>query len=304
MTAYQVPPLFEHGDYPQAAGFATKYAAALNHLEECLPYGGLYPVAHNDDDEDDTPTQVHTFTFVHKHRYLHFAGNDDGQLFLANTGQVYDVEFADANAATTLSGEMSDSITDDLAMSVLDLDSVEGLEYGQMYHLRDVWTAIELPTEDVMSVSGGSWTATPSISDGDVLTAANLNIYSGNLEYLRALADRPNEPFKCKYWDNSDGGGSWHYSFRKAQNKDYLYYWFEAVTGEVSSVELKVKTPAGSWSSDYLAAVDTSISGNDIRQGFLDISGLTDGQIYAVSVDVSLSGALMLYMLMNTAHGA
>lgn len=82
------------------------------------------------------------------------------------------------------------------------------------------------------------YTTVPSRSDGDVLTAAHLNILSANQEFLNGLANRANPPFNSF----RKGGGSltqahmiwfgrhqnqyFHYNVESSPGADYIrIYW-------------------------------------------------------------------------------
>ena len=159
MTAYVTPPRWEHGDRPVAVDM-NKYSTALTAIYEMGD--GVYrrPLSpYNPNDRDDTPEDLYNFTLTHKLRYLHFCGNDDGQVLPANvtyktvSSYYYDVWRAE-NAFSTLTGEMEHSLRDNedlpipLVFTVLDLDTLPGLSYGSMYLVRDVWTCFESDSPD------------------------------------------------------------------------------------------------------------------------------------------------------------
>lgn len=194
-------------------------------------------------------------------------------------------------------------------MSVLDLDSVDGLQYGQLFMVYDVWCAAELPTENVTSLAAGTWTSSmAAIADGTFVTDTLLNYYTQNLDYLYRLSERANEGYKIKHFDDSI---AWHYSFRKQASRDYLFMHAECTTDDAGSGTTSVKLyisadPSSSWGSDYLSGVDTALAQGEFITEFIDISALSDDTLYAVSVDVTLNGssAMKLYMLHESAVGA
>ena len=147
------------------------------------------------------------------------------------------------------------------------------------------------------------------ITDGTVLTATHMTTFTDNLTHLYRLGDRGNEGFKIKHFDDSI---AWHFSFRKQQGRDYLFFHAECTTAPdgdngVDDVKLYISAdPSAGWGSDYLSAVDTALGISEFITEFIDISALTDDVLYAVSVDVTLdpTGAMQLYMLHGSAVGA
>lgn len=160
MTAYVTPPRWEHGDRPVAVDM-NKYSTALTAIYEMGD--GVYrrPLSpYNPNDRDDTPEGLYNFTLTHRLRYLHFCGNDDGQIILADTSRksasTIDSEvWRGENALTSLTGEMAHSRLDGdlttpipLKFTVMDLDTVSVLSHGAMYLVRDVWTCFESDSPD------------------------------------------------------------------------------------------------------------------------------------------------------------
>ena len=118
MTAYAVPPEWEHGDYPLAADLNKIRDGQLYFYERMPTYAVNSCVKELGSDA--------SLTFTHRHRWLHYK----------STGDITDA--ADASNTESLSNQST--------VNVYDLDSIAWLTYGSVYYVDGVNFASEEPT--------------------------------------------------------------------------------------------------------------------------------------------------------------
>lgn len=138
------------------------------------------------------------------------------------------------------------------------------------------------------------WIEPPTFVDGQLLSASALNACIHDIEFLKGRISGPQALF-CGHLFESDHAYYW--TFYKAAQLDYLYYWYYVRTG-TAAVSMYISQDPTSWGSDYWAHTSiTSASGN--RTGHTNISALTDNQWYMMSIDVDFSttGRLEMYRL-------
>ena len=107
----------------------------------------------------------------------------------------------------------------------------------------------------------------PTFADGDILTAAQLNILSDDLEYLYSLVAGANVPFLQHKWDGSPTEEpSRTYIFHRANR--YLHYKIRLTGGETADFKIFVN-----GNQEYLDSTNRT-SGYE-WVGYIDLTGIT-----------------------------
>lgn len=115
--AYELPPQWEHGDYPTAA-LINKYKTGLDDIESRVGEVKINPYV------TFRMSGIQSFFIVHHHRWLLYRG----------TGWIEDPLHAEENV--TLTGSGSDWFSYDLV-------SVEWLREGKLYQIQNVDACFE-----------------------------------------------------------------------------------------------------------------------------------------------------------------
>ena len=159
-----------------------------------------------------------------------------------------------------------------------------------------------------------AWTTPPTFTDGNVLSATQLNVLSDNCEYLYGLVTAPNVPFsslKSTGTSLDSTNNSWF--IRHKYN--YFHFRIEFGTEDIHADGLGIYLDGNEIfqsDDDWVNATDTisigfgtGISTTDTAVfGYVDISGLslTVGTWYEIYVDVPFSAGgsdycVVAYML-------
>ena len=154
-----------------------------------------------------------------------------------------------------------------------------------------------------------AWTTPPTFTDGNVLSATQLNTLSSNCEYLYGVATGPNIPFSSltvegTSLDHDPANNVWYFRHQF----DYFHFRIEFGTQDIDSgdtIQIYYNYPTNTTEifdsdDDWVNATDTvdvgngtGISSTDTAvYGYVDISGLslTVGEWYPVHVYAPLSG--------------
>lgn len=131
-----------------------------------------------------------------------------------------------------------------------------------------------------------AYTTNPTFADGNILTAAQLNILSDNIEFLYSLISGINVPFSSQTLTGSGNTRKW-ISRRQAR---YLHYQFRLTTG--TSDELDIRLGA----ADTIEYTDaTNRSAPYTWTGYLDLTATTEnpavGDFYHVFVEFDFAAA-------------
>lgn len=120
----------------------------------------------------------------------------------------------------------------------------------------------------------------PTFSSGNVLTAAQLNILSENIEFLRALTSGVNIPFTGEKMSGSGESRRWTF---KHQGR-YLHYKMRMVNGTSDELDIRIGT---SESIEYTDA--TNRSAPYAWTGYIDLAATVEdpaiGAFYQVFVE-------------------
>ena len=127
-----------------------------------------------------------------------------------------------------------------------------------------------------------AWTTPPTFADGAILSAAQLNILSADLEYLYALLQAP-QPAASTLYANRDLNST-NNSWRIRYKNRYLHYRATVVNGTVNAFGIVVNgtTYTISTTPQTIGAVYSS---------YVDVvsQGLTVGTVYNVYFTTSLA---------------
>ena len=127
-----------------------------------------------------------------------------------------------------------------------------------------------------------AWTTPPTFTDGAILSAAQLNILSADLEYLYALLQAP-QPAASTLYANRDLNST-NNSWRIRYKNRYLHYRATVVNGTVNAFGIVVNgtTYTISTTPQTIGAVYSS---------YVDVvsQGLTVGTVYNVYFTTSLA---------------
>lgn len=285
MTAYAVPAIFSHGQYPNAVDLNT-LSAAQTHLDEVLPTYGQHPLAFY-----NTNDSVQRWVILtHKSRYLrYFCDGSETKIMR------YSMDFTDNNAwgsetwladNSTSLGETNGNM-DAIVVATYDLDSIDWLDYGDQYVVFDAWGCFEYDESDL------PLEATPSFADTNLLSAAALNSLGRNIEAIKGNADAPVRP---RLLETDD-----HWVFRKLY--DNLIIEGTIMDDTVSSVAIYIGTdPSSMGAADF--TLNNGGSGwaatDAFDSGALTLAGIDDGTDVLVKITESGSGYLRVERIYQT----
>lgn len=118
----------------------------------------------------------------------------------------------------------------------------------------------------------------PSFADGDILSAANLNIISQNLEFFWGLVSGVNVPFTGEKMTGSGASRPW--TGRRVGR--YLHYKCELVNGVSDELDIRID-------GNHEAGDGTNRSAPYEWSGYIDLSATTSapaiGAFYEVIVE-------------------
>lgn len=125
-----------------------------------------------------------------------------------------------------------------------------------------------------------AYTTPPTFADDTILTAANLNILSDDVEHLYGLISGVNIPFSSQTITAS--GESRRWIFRRQAR--YLHYKIRNITNDTDELHINVN---GNDEYDDV----TNRSGAYTWEGYIDLTGITAvpavGAFYEVYVDIT-----------------
>lgn len=78
------------------------------------------------------------------------------------------------------------------------------------------------------------YTTPPTFVNGQIVSAAQLNILSDDIEFLNGVMAGPNIPFATMFWDAYSGEHTWYVRHRHP----YLHYSFTIGTDPADSVKI------------------------------------------------------------------
>lgn len=131
-----------------------------------------------------------------------------------------------------------------------------------------------------------AYTTPPTFADNAILTAAQLNILSDNIEFLYSLISGVNIPFSSQTLSGSGNTRKW--VFRHAAR--YLHYKFRLTSG--TSDELDIRLGA----ADTVEFTDATNRGAPYEwTGYLDLAATTEdpavGSTYSVFIEFDFASA-------------
>lgn len=134
-----------------------------------------------------------------------------------------------------------------------------------------------------------AYTTPPTFSNGAVLSAANLNTLSDDIEYLYALATAVSAPF-CGQTMVA-GGDSRYWTFRRRAR--YLHYQVRLTASDIDEFELLITNYGG---TDQDGVIDHSNhSAPYTWSGYVDLDSLGDPpallEFYKVHFVITFSGS-------------
>ena len=118
-----------------------------------------------------------------------------------------------------------------------------------------------------------AWTTPPTFTNS-LLSAANLNILSDDLEHLYGLLQMTRPPFRALTLNLEYSNNLWYIRYRER----YLHYKVTVVGGDGNSAIALYVNGVSRWSDA------TARAQNYVYSGYLDMNsyGLTAGQLYSV----------------------
>lgn len=127
-----------------------------------------------------------------------------------------------------------------------------------------------------------AWTTPPTFSDGAILSAAQLNILSADLEYLYALLQAP-QPASSTLYANRDLNST-NNSWRIRYKNRYLHYRATVAAGTVNNFAIVVNGTTYTLDS-------TARTSGYVYSSYIDVNaqGLTVGTIYNVYFTTALA---------------
>lgn len=131
-----------------------------------------------------------------------------------------------------------------------------------------------------------AYTANPTFADGNVLSAAQLNILADNISFLYSLISGVNTPFSSQTLSGS--GDSRRWIFRHQAR--YLHYKFSLPTGTSDELDIRLGAAAG---IEYTDA--TNRSSPYEWTGYIDLDATVEdpamGDFYQVYVEFDFASA-------------
>lgn len=136
------------------------------------------------------------------------------------------------------------------------------------------------------------WTTPPTFVNGAILSAAQLNIHSDNLDYLYGIALAPNIPFLAR--EVGQEGATWYFRYRLR----YIHYYYDILHDPSDDVKIYVNgTQAYHDGTPDEGSVAGAIDLNSL--------GLTSLNWYAVNVvHVNSGNSVMLLKLLKHSNSA
>lgn len=118
-----------------------------------------------------------------------------------------------------------------------------------------------------------AWVTPPTFTAGLAASAANLNILSNDLDYLKGIAEGPNAPFQSVVFTNS-GTATYHVRYR------YPYLHYKYVVSADPGDDIKIKVNGTTKYSD-------GAPGEATVAGYVNLTSmaLTPGSWYPVTVE-------------------
>lgn len=130
------------------------------------------------------------------------------------------------------------------------------------------------------------WTAMPTFSDGNVLSAAQINILVDNAAFLWSLVSGVNVPFSGQTLTGSGNTRKWVFRHQAR----YLHYQFRLTTG--TSDELDIRIGAG---EDIEFTDATNRSAPYTWTGYVDLEATVadpaDNEFYSVFCELDFASA-------------
>lgn len=80
------------------------------------------------------------------------------------------------------------------------------------------------------------YTTPPTFVNGQIVSAAQLNILSDDIEFLNGVMAGPNIPFQSVTWDTNSGEHTWYMRYRHR----YLHYSFQISSDAADDVKIYV----------------------------------------------------------------
>lgn len=115
------------------------------------------------------------------------------------------------------------------------------------------------------------YTTPPTFVNGQVISAAQLNILGDDIEFLNGVMAGPNIPFQSITWDTNSGEHTWYVRHRHR----YLHYSFQIANDPADDVKIYV--------NNSLVFHDGS-PGEGFQTSYVDLNplGLTVGVWYPI----------------------
>lgn len=275
MTAYVVPVLWEHGDFPNADDL-NKLSNSQKHLHENTPATVQHPCAFYN--TNDSVQQWIVIT--HTYRYLYFATDGSEAKIMK-----YSPDYSDNNSwgRETWISNNTESLSetngnlDVIIIDSFDLESLGWLNYGDQYVVFDVWGAYEYD-ESYLLIGD-----TPPFATENLLSASALNSLANNIELLKGTLDSPSRP---RFLGDND-----RLLFKKLG--DTLVIKGTVMSDTLNSISIKISQNPASMGT-AIVTYDNSGSGyaeNDIFDfSSIDISSFTDNENYLIEIVKDGSG--------------
>lgn len=275
MTAYVVPPFWEHGDFPNAVDL-DKISNAQKHLHENTPTTVQHPLAFYN--TNDSVQQWIVITHTYKYLY-YFTDGSEAKIMKYSPDYSDNIAWGSETWLTNNSETLSETNgnLDALVVAFLDLESIEWLDYGDQYVVFDVWGAYEYD-ESYLLIED-----TPPFATGNLLSASALNSLANNVQLLKGTMDSPSRP---RFLGDND-----RLLFKKLG--DTLVLKGTVLSDTLNSITIKISQNPGSMGSPFVT-YDNGGSGYAENDTFnfnsIDISSLTDDENYVVEVTKDGSG--------------
>lgn len=143
------------------------------------------------------------------------------------------------------------------------------------------------------------YTTLPTFADGDVLTAADLNLLADNIEFLFGLVSGVNVPFSSDSIAGSSGVLTSSRPYAVRYQARYLLYKIRVVGGETEQFEIII--------NEVQEVVDTvDRTAPYTFEGYIDLEGITtpptllDWLSVRVAIDWNVGGSAVLDYLLQS----
>lgn len=143
------------------------------------------------------------------------------------------------------------------------------------------------------------YTTVPSWSDGDILTAADLNKLADNIEFLYGLVSGVNVPFTSDTISGSSGMLVTSRNYAVRYMARYLHYKIRVTSGETESLEILIDEV-----SEFSDTVDRTAPYT--FEGYIDLEGigspptLNQWLSVRVPIDWNVGGSAVLDYLLQS----